>query len=116
MKQQHGAKVIKSWEKSVCKMCSREVSEKDEAIMCDGCEKWTYKECGKVPDEVIEAIEDEVVANETFWFCKECKEFVIESFKKRKSNTDRDSKLKQLQFKIKRQILRMMKARNKKKT
>ena len=73
MKQQNGAEVTKGSEKSECKMCSKEVSEEDEAIRCDGCEKWTHKECGKVPDEVIEAIEDEVVAMKPFGFAKNAK-------------------------------------------
>ena len=93
-------------------MCSKDVSEEDEAIRCDGCEKWKHKECGKVPDEVIEDIKDEVVANETFWYCKEYKEFVIESFAKSKSKTEQTQKT---QLKIKRQILRMMEARKTKK-
>lgn len=36
---------------SRCGVCSDEVTDECEAIMCDKCAQWHYKSCGKLSDK-----------------------------------------------------------------
>eukprot|EP00112_Aurelia_sp_Birch-Aquarium-sp1_P022940 Seg6643.2 transcript_id=Seg6643.2/GoldUCD/mRNA.D3Y31 product="hypothetical protein" protein_id=Seg6643.2/GoldUCD/D3Y31 len=52
-----------------------------EAVCCDSCSRWIHKNCQKVPEGLIEALDDEEIADEVYWFCKECKGIVNKSIK-----------------------------------
>ena len=62
--------------KSECRVCNKDVEEEMAAVKCDRCEKWVHQECEQLPDGLFEAIDNEEVAKEVFWFCKDCKQII----------------------------------------
>lgn len=54
---------------SDCGICSGEVRPDDQAVDCDGCNKWIHIICGKVTTRLYKKIKNAPTNNPVEWFC-----------------------------------------------
>ncbi|KAK9887220.1 hypothetical protein WA026_021063 [Henosepilachna vigintioctopunctata] len=50
-------------------MCKRDVYDDQEAVLCDGCNKWMHRGCINMSQKTYQRISK----NKEEWFCEDCK-------------------------------------------
>ena len=55
-------------EDDACQKCKINVNWSSLAIQCDGCDKWSHKNCIDISNNEFQRLED----NSTIWLCKSC--------------------------------------------
>lgn len=61
-----------------CGQCSKIVTDKDKAVLCEICESWFHTTCEGVKDDLYEVMSSFKVLH---WFCKRCNGGVFKSLK-----------------------------------
>ena len=65
--------------KDVCPICSKEVRQCQQALLCDRCEFWHHRTCDRSIDQ--NTYRQLIKENQTFeWSCKSCSEVSIDFY------------------------------------